>query len=165
MIDSDLVDCIVALPPQLFYSTPIPVCLWFVARNRSGRPFRDRRGEVLFIDARQLSALVDRTHRELTNDEISRISRTYHAWRGEDGVEVYSDVAGFCQSTLLGQIRAQDYVLTPGRYVGRESADDSDGSLDDKVRDLSAQLLEQMAASHEAETAVQAALGRLELNV
>ena len=123
LIEADLVDCMVALPGQLFYSTPIPACLWFLARDRSGgrathaSPFRDRRGEVLFIDARKLGPLVDRTHRELTDEDIARIAGTYHAWRSADYAD-YQDLPGFCRSASLEEIRKHGHVLTPGRYVG-----------------------------------------------
>ncbi len=116
LIEADLVDCIVALPSQLFYSTQIPVCLWFVARDRSGSGLRDRRGEVLFIDARQLGSMVDRTHRELSDKDISRVADTYHDWRTDDSG--YEDQLGFCCGVGLGELRSNDFVLTPGRYVG-----------------------------------------------
>ena len=117
IIEADLVDCMVALPGQLFYSTQIPACLWFLARDKKNTRFRDRRGEVLFIDARKLAVLVDRTHRELTDDEIAHISRTYHAWRGEKEAGSYEDVLGFCKSAKLDEIRKHGHVLTPGRYL------------------------------------------------
>ena len=102
LVEHDLVDCMIALPGQLFYTTQIPVCLWFLARNKKNGKFRDRRGETLFIDARKLGALVDRTHRELTDDEIARIAKTYHAWRGEKDAGKYADVPGFCKSATTG---------------------------------------------------------------
>ena len=111
----------VALPSQLFYNTMIPACLWFIARDKQNNKFRDRRGEVLFIDARKLGIMVDRRHRELTPEDIKKISDTYHAWRGEpvDGQKVeYKDVAGFCKAVKLEEIRKQGHILTPGRYIG-----------------------------------------------
>ncbi|MEO0085571.1 MAG: class I SAM-dependent DNA methyltransferase, partial [candidate division WOR-3 bacterium] len=106
IIEADLVDCMVALPGQLFYSTPIPACLWFLARDKKNSRYRDRRGEVLFIDARKLGRMVDRTHRELTPDDIRRIADTYHAWRAEKGAGKYEDVPGFCKSATLEEIRS-----------------------------------------------------------
>ncbi len=137
LIEADLVDCMVALPGQLFYSTQIPVCLWFLARGRR------RQGKVLFIDARKLGRMVDRTHRELTSEEIARIADTYHAWRlGEDG---YADVAGFCRSVPLAELRKHGNVLTPGRYVGAEPQEDDGEPFEDKMTRLVAELREQQA--------------------
>lgn len=126
IIEADLVDCIVALPDKLFYSTQIPACLWFLARDKSGRPpagqkrpLRDRRGQVLFIDARKMGRMVDRVHRELTDEEIQKIADTYHAWRGNPDAGEYRDIPGFCKSATLEEIRRHGYVLTPGRYVAR----------------------------------------------
>src|ERR1019366_4847432 len=116
IIEADLVDCMVALPGQLFYSTQIPVCLWFLARTKKNGRFRDRRGETLFIDAREMGTLVDRVHRELTDDDVRKISGTYHAWRGDQGAGEYLDVAGFCKAAKLEDIRQHGHLLTPGRY-------------------------------------------------
>ncbi|MDQ3781171.1 MAG: SAM-dependent methyltransferase, partial [Chloroflexota bacterium] len=126
IVEADLVDCIVSLPGQLFFSTQIPVSLWFLARDKSGgvgeegRPLRDRRGETLFIDARQLGHLISRTQRDLADDDISRITGTYHAWRGDGGE--YMDVPGFCNAVLLKGVSTHGYVLTPGRFVGVEAS-------------------------------------------
>ena len=106
IVEADLVDCMVALPGQLFYSTQIPVCLWFLARNKKNGRFRDRRGETLFIDARKLGALIDRVHRELTDEDVQQIADTYHAWRGDKGAGKYEDVPGFCKSAKLEEIEA-----------------------------------------------------------
>ena len=102
IVEADLVDCMIALPAQLFYATPIPACLWFLTRNKANGKFRDRRGQTLFIDARKLGVLVDRTHRELTEEDIARIAGTYHAWRGEKDAGKYEDVPGFCKSAIAG---------------------------------------------------------------
>lgn len=144
MVEADAVDCMIALPGQLFYSTPIPVCLWFLARNKyPGSGWRDRRGEILFIDARKLGRMVDRVRRELTADDIAKIADTYHAWRGEPDAVEYVDVAGFCKAASLEDVRSHDYVLTPGRYVG--AADLEDDGLPFAVRfgELKQVLLEQ----------------------
>jgi type I restriction enzyme M protein len=124
-----VVDCMVALPGQLFYSTQIPVCLWFLARDRSNGfvrsdKLRDRRGEILFIDARKLGHMVDRTRKELSDADIAKITRAYHAWRGEGGAGAYENVPGFCKSASLEEIKGYGYVLTPGRYVGAEDAEE-----------------------------------------
>jgi type I restriction enzyme M protein len=150
MLEADAVDCMVALPGQLFYSTQIPACLWILAKGRSNglvknTRLRDRRGEVLFIDARKMGVLVDRTRRELTDEEIAKIAATYHAWRGEADVGQYQDIPGFCKSATLDEIRKHSHVLTPGRYVGAEVQDEDDEAFDEKMRRLTAQLGQQMA--------------------
>jgi type I restriction enzyme M protein len=147
LIESDLVDCMVAMPGQLFYSTQIPVCLWFLARDRKNGKFRDRRGQILFIDARKMGRMVDRTHRELTDEDIMRIADTYHAWRGEKDAGEYTDVPGFCKGASLEQVREHGHVLTPGRYVGAEAQADQDEAFDEKISRLIATLREQQAAA------------------
>ena len=122
IVEDDLVDCMISLPVQLFYGTQIPACLWFLARNKNAKGFRDRRGETLFIDARCMGSLVDRTHRELSNEEIQRISSTYHKWRNNEP-EQYQDVPGFCHSVTTEELREHGHLLTPGRYVGFAQAD------------------------------------------
>src|SRR3954447_6644075 len=130
MVDSDVVECIVALPPQLFYGTQIPVCLWFLTKNKAGIPnatrSRPRRGETLFIDARQMGHMEARTLRAFSEVDVLRIADTYHAWRGTEtsSGQGYEDVAGFCQAVTTSDIREHGYVLTPGRYVGSEAAED-----------------------------------------
>jgi type I restriction enzyme M protein len=117
MVKGDVVDCMIALPGQLFYSTQIPACLWFVTRNKNpGHDWRDRRGEVLFIDARKLGYMVDRTRKEFSDEDIARIAGVYHAWRGEKDLGLYEDVPGFCKALKLDEIEGHNYVLTPGRY-------------------------------------------------
>jgi len=165
IIEADLVDCMVALPGQLFYSTQIPACLWFLARDRRGgsptRPMRDRRGQILFIDARKLGRMVDRIHRELTDEDIARIANTYHAWRGEKDTGEYEDVAGFCKSATLEEVRKHGYVLTPGRYVGAAEQEEDDEPFDQKMQRLVAQLREQQAEAAKLDAAITANLKEL----
>lgn len=151
LIDGDLVDCMIALPGQLFYTTQIPVCLWFLARNKKNGKFRDRRKETLFIDARKLGVLVDRTHRELTEEEINRVARAYHAWRGEKDAGKYEDVPGFCKSATTDEIASHGHVLTPGRYVGAEAAEDDDEPFDEAMQRLTNTLAAQFAESAKLE--------------
>lgn len=158
LIEADVVDCMVALPGQLFYSTQIPACLWFLARDRKNGKFRDRRGEVLFIDARKLGRMADRTHRELTAEEIARIAGTYHAWRGEKDAGEYADVPGFCKSASLDEVSAHGHVLTPGRYVGAEARKDDDEPFDERMRWLVATLREQKAEAAKLDAAIAANL-------
>jgi type I restriction enzyme M protein len=151
MVERDVVDCMVALPGQLFYATQIPVCLWFLARNKKDKRFRDRRGEVLFIDARRMGTLVDRVHRELSEEEIARIAGTYHAWRGQKEAGIYEDVLGFCKSAKVEEIAAHGHVLTPGRYVGAEAAEEDEEPFEEKMRRLTAKLEEQFALGRHLE--------------
>jgi len=145
IIEADIVDCMVALPGQLFYSTQIPVCLWFIARDKKNGRFRDRRGETLFIDARKLGTMIDRVHRELTDDDISKIADTYHAWRGDkDTEQQYTDVAGFCKSAVIDDIRGHNYILTPGRYVGAAEVEDDGEPFEEKMTRLTTELRKQM---------------------
>jgi len=145
IVEADLVDCMVALPGQLFYSTQIPVCLWFLARDRRNGRFRDRRGEALFIDARKMGTMIDRVHRELTDDDTAKIAGTYHAWRGDAGAGDYADVPGFSKSATLEEIRKHGHVLTPGRYVGAADVEDDGEPFEEKMQRLTAQLEEQFA--------------------
>jgi type I restriction enzyme M protein len=151
IVEADLVDCMIALPGQLFYNTGIPACLWFVTRDKQNNKFRDRRDEVLFIDAREMGFLRDRTHRELTDEEIKQIADTYHAWRGEDIGFTYKDVPGFCKSANLEEIAKHDHILTPGRYVGFAEEEEDDGPFEEKMERLTTQLAEQFRESRELE--------------
>lgn len=152
IIEADLVDCMIALPGQLFYNTGIPACLWFLARDKQNSGFRDRRSEVLFIDARKMGVLRDRVHRELTDEEIKKISDTYHAWRGEITESGnYEDIPGFCKSAALEEIKKHDYILTPGRYVGFEETEEDDEEFEEKMERLTAELSEQFMKSEELE--------------
>lgn len=158
LVEADLVDCMVALPPQLFYSTQIPVCLWFLARDRKNGKFRDRRGCILFIDARKLGRMADRTHRELTDDDVARIARTYHAWRGEKDAGKYADEPGYCKSAALDEITKHGFVLTPGRYVGAEAQEDDGEPFDVKMKRLAKTLREQQEEGAKLDAAIAANL-------
>ena len=154
LIKAGLVDCMVALPGQLFYSTQIPVCLWFLSRNR-----RNRRDQLLFIDARKLGRMTDRTHRELTGDDIARIADTYHAWR--DRSDDYDDIPGFCKSATLEEVAGHDHVLTPGRYVGAEPQPDDGEPFHDKMTRLTQQWREQQAEAARLDAEIEANLEML----
>lgn len=166
IIEADLVDCMVALPGQLFYSTQIPVCLWFLTKSKAESKRRKRTGETLFIDARKMGTLIDRVHRELTDADIDKITSTYHAWRG-DSIRVsnsksrivkYEDVAGFCFSATTQQIATHGYVLTPGRYVGAEEVEEDSEPFDQKMQRLVVELNSQFAESAKLEQAIRANL-------
>ncbi|MCP9800251.1 class I SAM-dependent DNA methyltransferase [Synechococcus sp. RedBA-s] len=161
LIEADLVDCMVALPGQLFYSTQIPVCLWFLAKSKTAdgqRGFLDRRGHTLFIDARKLGTLVDRVHRELLESDLAKISGTYQRWRGVNGAGSYKDVPGFCKSATTAEIAAHGHVLTPGRYVGAEEVEDDGEPFEEKMPRLVAELQAQFAESAKLEQAIKANL-------
>ena len=162
--DADLVECIVALPSQLFYTAQIPVCLWFLTKDKSGKarrsgpgvsPRRPRFGETLFIDASTLGHMVSRTNRELSAVDIARIVDTYHAWRGEDGdIKSYENIPGFCASVALDTIREHQYILTPGRYVGSEAVADDGEPLDVKIARLTTEIREGFAKRAELQAKV-----------
>ncbi len=161
LVEADLVDCMVALPGQLFYSTQIPACLWFLARGKRNGKLPDHHGQVLFIDARKVGRMVDRTHRELTDEDIARIASTYHAWRGEKDAGKYADVSGFCKSAALEEIGKHGHVLTPGRYVGAEAQEDDGEPFDEKMKRLVATLEEQLAEGARLEKAIRKNLAGL----
>ena len=162
LIENDLVDCMVALPGQLFYTVQIPVCLWFLTKSKKAREVsghsdssqRDRKGEMLFIDARKMGVMIDRVHRELTHEDVSKIAKTYHAWRGEEKDGDYLDEAGYCKSATLEDIRKHDYVLTPGRYVGAAALEDDGIPFEEKMSKLVAELDEQFKQSAELESKI-----------
>ena len=155
MIEGGVVDCMVALPGQLFYSTQIPACLWFLAKNTKNGRFCDRSSEILFIDARKLGVMVDRTRREFEDADIAKITNTYHRWReGQD----YEDVPGFCKSAELDAIKGHGHVLTPGRYVGAEEQEDDGEPFKDKMKRLVAQLREQQTEAVKLDDAIAANL-------
>ncbi len=162
IVEADLVDCMVALPGQLFYNTMIPACLWFVARDKQNSKFRDRRGEVLFIDARKLGTMADRRHRELTQEDIKKIADTYHVWRGElvDGQNLeYADIAGFCKAAKLEEIRKQNHILTPGRYVGAEEEEEDEEAFEEKMKRLTSELTSQMEEGKKLDEEIKKNLG------
>jgi type I restriction enzyme M protein len=158
LVENDLVDCIIALPGQLFYQTPIPVCLWFLTRDKRTSEFRDRRDETLFIDARNMGHLVDRTHRDFTAEDIDRITRAYHAWRGETEAGEYDDVPGFCKSAKLQDIASYNYVLTPGRFVGTEAFEEYGEPFEEKMARLMDELDTQFAESARLEEEIREGL-------
>jgi type I restriction enzyme M protein len=152
IIEADIVDCMVALPSQLFYNTMIPACLWFISRDKKNHELRDRRGEILFIDARNMGEMIDRRHRELTDDELAKIAGTYHAWRSKKGG--YSDIAGFCKIAKLDEIKKQGYILTPGRYVGTEVQEEDPEAFEEKMKRLTNELSEQFKKSDKLESEI-----------
>jgi type I restriction enzyme M protein len=162
LVEADLVDCMIALPPQLFYGTQIPACLWFLTKHKKNRKFSNREGKTLFIDARKRGVLIDRVHRDLTSEDIARIAGTYHAWRGEKDAGKYADVPGFCKSATLEEIRQHGFVLTPGRYVGAEEIEDDGQPFEQKLQRLTATLEEQFAEGAKLETIIRTSLGQIE---
>jgi type I restriction enzyme M protein len=159
MIEKDAVDCMVALPGQLFYSTQIPACLWFLAKDKSANGHRDRRGEVLFIDARKLGVMVDRTRREFTPEDIAKIAGTYHQWRNKDGD--YADVPGFCKSATVDEISKHANVLTPGRYVGAEDAEDDGVTFEERIGELRSSLTLMFKDSRALESKIDTVLSKV----
>jgi type I restriction enzyme M protein len=165
MVEADVVDCMIALPGQLFYSTQIPACLWFLARNKNpGGKMRDRRGELLFIDARKLGTLVDRTRKEFSDDDIAKIAATYHAWRGEPDAGAYVDVPGFCKAVKLEEIRSHNHVRTTGRYVGAADAEEDDVSFTERFAALKTILERQFTECDQLSKVIRERLSELETN-
>ncbi len=146
MVEDDIIECVVVLPSQLFYSTQIPVCVWFCTKDKTGRKVRtegtqrDRQREVLFIDARELGHMESRTHRTLSEDDVARIAETYNAWRGDPDLPTYEDVPGFCASVTIDDVADAGYALSPGRYVGTEEAEDDGEPIADKLARLTAEI-------------------------
>lgn len=159
IIEADLVDCIVALPTQLFYNTGIPACLWFVARDRQNHKFRNRKGESLFIDARNMGSMISRVHREFTDEDIERIGSTYHAWRGEGGK--YKDIPGFCKAASADEIVKHRFILTPGRYVGAEILEEDEGAFEEKMQGLTEELANQLGESKKLEKEIRAKMNSI----
>lgn len=160
MVEADLVDCIVAMPKQLFYNTQIPVCLWFISKKRHEmNGDRKRTGEILFIDASELGFMADRTHREFTDEDVAKITSTYHEWRKAGGT--YEDQKGFCKSAKLDELQKHGFVLTPGRYVGIPDAIDDGIPFEDKMKKLTDQLREQIAKEKELNEEIKRQLGKV----
>jgi type I restriction enzyme M protein len=157
LVEADMVECMVAMPGQLFYSTQIPVCLWFLSRKKP----MHRVKQTLFLDARKLGTLIDRVHRELTDEDIARLADTFHAWRAEKNAGKYEDVPGFCKSATTDEIAQHGHVLTPGRYVGAEEVEDDDEPFGEKMQRLTATLNEQFAESRKLEKAIRQNLAGL----
>jgi len=173
LIENKLIDCMVALPSQLFYNTMIPVCIWFLARSKGATScspkFRNRENEFLFIDARNLGTMINRRNKELTDDDIQKISNTYHNWRnisrGDGLSSPYEDIAGFCKSATIDEVRANSFVLTPGRYVGAEEIEDDGIPFADKMNVLTTKLAEQFAKSDELEKLIKENLNSIGFNI
>jgi type I restriction enzyme M protein len=163
LIENDLVDCIVALPKQLFYNTGIPACIWFISRKRTGNGDRKRTGEILFIDASEVGFMADRTHREFSDEDIANIANTYHEWRKKDGA--HEDVKGFCKSASLEEIKKHNYVLTPGRYVGIKDEEDDGVPFADKMRELTTKLAEQMKEEKRLDEEIKQQLKKVGFNL
>ena len=159
IVEADLVDCIVACPGQLFYATGIPVCLWFLTKNKASKGHRNRKGKTLFIDARKLGRMETRVVRVLDPEDIAKVADMYHGWRTEDGN--YEDEAGFCKSSTLDEIKTHDFVLTPGRYVGAGEVEDDGEPFEEKMERLTTQLSEQMAEGNVLDEQIRSTLGGL----
>lgn len=167
MVEKDAIDCMIALPGQLFYSTQIPACLWFLARDKTANGHRDRRNEVLFIDARNMGHMVDRTRRDFSDRDIARITAAYHSWRSkpEDlerlGLEPYVDVPGFCRSVMKEIIAKEGHALTPGRYVGSEAEEDNGAPFEERFAELRAKLENQFAEGRTLEKTITDSLAKV----
>lgn len=163
LIQEGVVDCMVALPTQLFYNTQIPACLWFLARNRTNHKFRDRSNEILFIDARNLGQMVNRRNKKLGDEDLDKVTETYHAWRNLDGR--YEDISGFCKAASLEEVEANNFVLTPGRYVGAEDIEDDGILFEEKVATITDSLRLQFAKSNELQELIRTNLGKVGIEI
>jgi type I restriction enzyme M protein len=161
LVEADLVDCIVALPEKLFLNTSIPVCLWFVSKNRHGNGHRARKGEMLFIDAREFGVMESRMLRVLSPDDMGKIAGVYHSWRERDPQVPYVDIPGFVKSASIDEIAGHDFVLTPGRYVGVVDAEIDDEPLDEKIARLQGALFDEFEAGQRLEREIRERLGSL----
>ena len=165
IVQRDLVDCMIALPSQLFYNTMIPACLWFVTKNKRDHGKRNRKREILFIDARNMGEMIDRRHRQLTQEDIDKITKTYHSWRGEKEAGKYEDVLGFCKSAKKEDVEKHNFILTPGRYVGIPPEEDDGEPFEDKMARLTKELGEQFEEGKKLEGEIKLNLGKVELGV
>lgn len=162
MIEADLVDCMVALPSQLFYNTQIPVCVWFLARNKEGNnKLRNRANEILFIDAREMGTMISRKQKELTKDDISKIAETYHNWRSPEFEKTYKNVPAFCKTANIQEVRKNNYILTPGRYIDFKETEDDGVAFDVKMKTLTETLKEQMEKSQELDKIIKDNLAKI----
>lgn len=161
MIEADVVDCMVSLPAQLFYNTQIPACLWFLSRNKTNSKFRNRSHNILFIDARELGTMISRRQKELTDEDIKKIADTYHNWRNKDWQKKYKDVPGFCKSASLEEVRKNNYILTPGRYIEFKEAEEDMEAFDEKMKRLTLSLKEQMKKSGELDEEIKKNLKKI----
>jgi len=155
MIEADLIDCMVSLPSQLFYNTQIPACLWFLARNKTETvKFRNRANEILFIDARELGVMISRKQKELSEIDIAKIADTYHKWRSKEQFADYKDIAGFCKSANIQDIRKNNYILTPGRYIDFKEVEQDGIEFNEKMQKLTSMLSEQMAKAKDLDNQI-----------
>lgn len=165
LIENDLVDCMVALPPQLFYNTQIPACLWFLSRNKTNSKFRNRTNETLFIDAREMGRMVSRRQRELTDTDIDEIANTYHNWRGKEWQEKYKNKPGFCKSVNIREIRKNNHILIPGRYIDFKETEEDEQAFEEKMKQLTAQLRRQIGASYLLDEKIETNLQKIGFNL
>jgi type I restriction enzyme M protein len=163
MIQEGVVDCMVALPTQLFFNTQIPACLWFLSRNRTNHKFRDRSKEILFIDARNLGQMISRKNKMLSDEDIAKVASTYHGWRNINAS--YEDIPGFCKAASLEEVEANNFVLTPGRYVGAEDLEDDGIPFEEKVATITSNLSEQFAKSNELQKRIKSNLSSLGIDL
>jgi type I restriction enzyme M protein len=167
LVEDDLVECIVAMPGQLFFTTGIPVCLWFLTKDKSNRKVksersqRDRKGEILFIDARQMGHMIDRKVRELFDEDLAKIADTYHAWRGEPDMTNYKDIVGFCASVRIADVTDADFILTPGRYVGSEEIETDGEDIELKIKRLALEITEGFTKRQKFQENIVSALGSI----
>ncbi len=161
LVENDQIDCMVSLPPQLFYNTQIPACLWFLSRNKTNSKFRNRSNHILFIDARELGSMISRKQKELTETDIEKIADTYHNWRGKDWETKYKDVPGFCKSASIEELRKNNHILTPGRYIEFKEAEDDGQEFSEKMNQLTVSLKEQMEKSRLLDQAIKDNLSKI----